>query len=221
MQDIDRSGSTEFSSKIQAIVVDVSDDHIPSTYVPTNRGGHATDGARPRDQNIFTENGKRQCRVNRIAQGIEYGCEAVGYLRGDRPEVVGGHPDEVGEAPVAVDADYLDVAADVAPAGAAETASPAGDMPLAAHALTDLEVSDGLAHRLDAPDELVAHHEGRFYPFGAPVVPAVDVEVGAADSHSADLDEGFVGGDLGHGVSAEGQPRARAFLDYRPHRLVQ
>ena len=64
--------------------------------------------------------------------------------------------------------------------------------PSARHALADLVAGDAGAEVDDAADELVADHQARLDRALAPLVPQVDVQVGAADRGLFQLDQHFV-----------------------------
>jgi len=66
------------------------------------------------------------------------------------PDIRRLHADVLGETPVTIDPDDLDVPADVALSGEAEYALPAGDMPLGAHPLSNPH----MAHRPSAGNDL-------------------------------------------------------------------
>ena len=97
-------------------------------------------------------------------------------------EGVEGRDDEVfGEAALAVHADADRVAAQVAAAGAAVAAITAGDVAFAGDAVADLEALHLAADLDDLADVLVADGHRHGIVLLRPLVPDVDVHVGAAD----------------------------------------
>src|SRR5690606_37024926 len=133
-------------------------------------------------------------------------------------EGVEGRYDEIlGEGALAVDADAVAVAAQVAAAGAAVAAVAAGDVSLAGDPVADLEAAHLLADADHLADVLVAHHHGHRDGFAGPFVPVVDVHVGAADGGLADADEQVVVTDLGFWHLGEPDARLVAELGERLH----
>ena len=100
--------------------------------------------------------------------------------------------DEVGEPAVAVDAEDLRPLAHVRPAGPAVEAGSAGDVALGGHVVALRDVAHLAARRDDRPAELVPERQRRVHALGRPLVPAVDVEIRAADARRLDPDEHLV-----------------------------
>ena len=121
------------------------------------------------------------------------------------------------KAPGPVHAHAGRVRAEVPPPGQAVPAEPADDVPLPADHVPGLEAphiaSDG-RHR---PRELVADHERGADRPSRPVVPVVDVDVGAADRGLVDPDEDVVDARLRDGDLLQPEARLRPRLDDRPH----
>ena len=86
-----------------------------------------------------------------------------------------------------------DIVAQMPPAGHAVSAMPANHVPLAAHQLADAEVTNVFAELNDFADELMPHHERHQDGFAGPVVPFVNVQIGAADAGATHLDEDVIG----------------------------
>src|SRR4051794_39197736 len=146
----------------------------------------------------------------------------VGDVRVDRPYVFLGHRDVLREAAVAVDADDVDLLADVALAGAARLAVPAADVALGADALPRLASVHRVAAFHNAADELMAGGDADRDTVLAPGVPLVDVPVGPTDPGVGDGDEHVARADRWHRrVRRPRQPgRGPGLLDGR-HRLGQ
>src|SRR6185312_6164766 len=89
------------------------------------------------------------------------------------------------------------VAAQVPLAGAAVAAMTAGDVAFTGDALAHLEALYFAADLRHHAHELVAHGHGHRDGLLCPLVPVVDVDVGAADGGLADLDQQVVVADLG------------------------
>jgi hypothetical protein len=99
---------------------------------------------------------------------------------------------------MAVHADADGVRAQVLLAGAAVAAVPADDVAFGRDALAELVAGHARAHVDDAADELVADDQAGLDRALAPLVPLVDVQVGAADRGLLELDQHLVGADLRH-----------------------
>ena len=96
------------------------------------------------------------------------------------PDVRCRHRDVLGEASVAIHADDPRVRADVRIARAAEQTSTIDDVALGRDAIALAHVRDELADLYDVAGELVADDERRLHATARPLVPLVDVHVGAA-----------------------------------------
>jgi len=75
---------------------------------------------------------------------------------------------------------------------------PAEDL-IGGHAIAFVDVSNQLAHACDVTRELVADGEGRAATVLRPLVPVVDVHVGAAHAGATHANQHFVVADLGDG----------------------
>ena len=172
--------------------VHVGDDDLSGAAVARDRRGHAADRAGPGDEDVLADEVELEGGVGGVAEGVEAG-EDVQRDRGVHGHGVGRRDaEELGEGPGPVDADALRVLAEVPAAGQAVAADPADDVALAVDQVALLEALDGGAHLLDDADELVADHHGRLDRLLGPVVPVVDVDVGAADGGLLDPDQDVV-----------------------------
>src|SRR6185295_7989677 len=127
------------------------------------------------------------------------------------------HGDVLGEGAVPVHADAHRVAAEVALARPAVAAVAAGDVALGGDALALGEAGDRAAQPGHLAGELVAHGDGHRHRLLRPLVPAVDVDVRAADGRLADADQHVVGPHLRHRDLLHPQPRLRLLLHQRLH----
>ena len=119
------------------------------------------------------------------------------------PDVGLGDDDVLGEGAVGVDADDLHVLADVRLAGAALQALAAGDVHLGGDEVAFLHAGDIFADGLDGAAELVAGNERGMNAALRPLVPLIDVQVGAANGRDFDLDQDFVRTECGIGNFAD------------------
>ena len=92
-----------------------------------------------------------------------------------------GHGDVTREGAVPVDAEDPRALAHVRLAGAALEAHAAGDVALGRDVVADLDVVDVFPDLDDGAGELVPERERRVDPLLRPLVPLLDVQVGAAD----------------------------------------
>ena len=108
------------------------------------------------------------------------------------PNVRRWHRDELGEAPIAIDANDLRVRADVRVARAAEQASSVDDVALRRHAISLVNVGDETADLDHLAGELVPDDDRRLDASLRPRIPVVDMHVGAAYARAPDANEDFV-----------------------------
>ena len=128
-----------------------------------------------------------------VAEGVEQGPDVEADLVGQGHHVEGRDAQIVGKGPLAVHADPLRVRVQVEPARPAGGGVQVDDVPLAGDPLAEGQgpVDPG-ADLDDLPGELVADdHRRRDRPRG-PVVPLVDVDVGAADGRALHADQHIV-----------------------------
>jgi hypothetical protein len=123
-------------------------------------------------------------------------------------------------APGPVHADSLRVRTQMAPSGHAVAAAAADDVPLAADQVAGVEIADVVAHGDDLADELVADHERHGDGALRPLVPAVDVDVGAADAGPVHADQHVVDAVLRLGDVLEPEAGLGLALHERAHRLA-
>ena len=132
------------------------------------------------------------------------------------PDVRRRHRDVLGEAAVAVHADDFRVRADVRVAGAAEQAASVDDVALRGHAIALVDVGDETADSHDVAGELVPDDDRRLDAPLRPVVPVVDVHVGAAHAGAPDANQDFVVADRRFG----NDPSARNPVEPRPSQAL-
>ena len=105
------------------------------------------------------------------------------------PDVRLGDDDVLGECAVGVHADDLHVLADVRFADAALQALAAGHVHLGGDEVAFLDAGNFLAHGFDDAAELVPGNERRMNAALRPLVPLINMQVGAADGGHLDLDQ--------------------------------
>ena len=120
-------------------------------------------------------------------------------------------------APWPVDAQANRVRAQVPPAGHAVAAAPADDVALTADEVADREVADVGAKRDDLADELVPDRHRYRNRLLRPGIPAVDVQIGAADPRPANTNQDVVDPDLGLGKILKPETLLCPRLDKRLH----
>jgi hypothetical protein len=126
---------------------------------------------------------------------------------------------EVGKPTVAVDPEDQRLLAHVRPASAAVEARPARDVALGRDVVTLLDITHLSAGRHDRPTELVSERERWMYALGGPLIPAVDVEIRAADACRLDPDENLVRPGCRDRYLVEHEARLGLALAYGTHRL--
>ena len=138
-----------------------------------------------------------QRRVHRVAERVENRGDIVADLARDLVRVFGRDADVLRERPGPVDADAARIAAQVTAPGAAITAFAAHDVSFPRHPVADLDRMHELADLFDHADVFVADGHRHGHVFLRPLVPVVDMQVGAADRDLADLDQHVLGTGLG------------------------
>jgi hypothetical protein len=135
--------------------------------------------------------------VRRVAEGIEDRGDFVGDRCVELERVERRNDEILGKAALAIDAHAHGVAAQVPAARAAVAAITAGDVAFAGDAVTDREPLHFAADLDDLAHVFVAHGHRHGNRLLGPLVPEVDVHVGAADRGLGDLDQHVVRAHLG------------------------
>src|SRR5580658_3351584 len=117
----------------------------------------------------------------------------LGNRRINFPDVADGNDDEFGEAAVGVYANDFYILANVRLAHAAGAAVAAIDVHFGADEIAGLDGGDFRADFCDVAAEFVAEGHRRMNARRGPAVPAVNVEVRAADGRGAHADQNFDG----------------------------
>ena len=185
--------------------------------VADDRGRHAADRAGAGDQHVLAEHVEGERGVDGVPERVEDRGDLLVDARPVVPDVRHRQRDELGERARPVDAEADRVRAEVAPPGHAVAAAAADDVALAADEVADGEVAHVRAERDDLADELVPDDHRHGDRLRRPVVPLVDVEVGAADARLVHPDQDVVDPDLGLGDVLEPEPLGRLGLDECAH----
>jgi hypothetical protein len=179
--------------------------------------GEQADGSASGDGDSFGGNFSGENRVDGVAKRIEDRSVFSGNGGVELPDVRFGNDDVFGEGSVGVDADDLDVLADVGFAGAALQALAASDVHFGGDEVSLFDAGDFIAEGGDFAAELVAGDERRVNAVLRPAVPVVNVEVGAADGGHFDFDEDLVAAEGGNFYFANVGARGCFRLDHRQH----
>ena len=182
--------------------------------------GHEADRAGAGDDDILRGNFAGEDGVHGVAERIENGGVVLGDGGIDFPDVADGNFHELGEAPVGIDADDAHILADVRLAHATGAAVRAVDVHFGADEVAGLHGGDFGADGFDHATEFVAEGHGRLDAAGGPAVPAVNVEIGAADRGSFHADENFDGAGGGDGNGLDGGATFGAHLAQGFHLCV-
>ena len=105
--------------------------------------------------------------------------------------------------------------------GHAVATPPAHDVPLGADQFAGMDEFDAFADPDDLADELVADDEGRPDRGLGPLVPALDVEVGAADPRPQHADEDLARSGCRVGDLLQPESWLCSRFDQGPHLLVR
>ena len=128
-----------------------------------------------------------------VAEGVKEGDNVLRQALVDGNDVARRDADILRERAVPVDADADMVLTPLNIAGVTVAAVAAGDMALAGDALADREARDACAEFRDLADILMADDLRGLNVLLRPLVPFVNMDVGAADRGLVDLDENFSG----------------------------
>ncbi len=131
----------------------------------------------------------RQHGVHRVAQRVEDGRVLLGDRRVELPDVGLGNDDVLGEGAVGVDADDLHVLADVRLADTALQALAARDVHFSGDEVAFLDAGHFVADGLDRAAEFVTGNQGRMNAALRPLVPLINMQIGAADGRRLDFDQ--------------------------------
>ena len=159
--------------------------------------------------------------MRRVAVGIEECGQFRRNLIRYRPQVRRRHGDVFGKRAVAVHADADRVRAQVLLAGAAVAAHAADDVAFGADALAERVAAHAGAHVDDAADEFVTDHQPRLDHALRPLVPLINVQVGAADRGLFELDQHIVRTDLGNRYLFHPDPARGFALDQGFHHRLR
>ncbi len=198
--------------------VGLADHHVAGAGMARDGGGHQPDRAGSGHQDVLTEDREGQRRVHRIAERVEDRGDLLVDAGPVVPHVGHRQGHVLGERSVAPDPEPDRLGAQVAPPGQAVAAAAADHVTLARHEVAGGEVGDVGAHVHDLADELVTDHERRLDRPGRPRIPALDVEVRAADPGLVDADQDVVDADRGDRHLAQLQTRTGSGLDQGQHR---
>jgi hypothetical protein len=134
--------------------------------------------------------------MERVAHGIVDATYVIRDVVIEMPYVGCRHGDEFRETTVPVNANDLRVRADMGVAGAAQQAAAIDYVPLGCYAVAFTHVFHKTPHLHDVSCEFVSYSERRLAPASRPVVPLVDMNVGAAHSGTPYTNENFILADL-------------------------
>ena len=192
LADVDAAVRTEVFGQPQPVVADVGDDHVPRASVFADGRRDATNRAGAGDQHVLAQQVELQRGVHGVAVGVENRGDVQVDARAVYPDVGHRQGNVLGEGARPIHADARRVGAEVASARHAVAAAPADHVALAGNDLPGVEVVDVVAHLDDFADEFVADHHRHRYCLRRPLVPLVDMQVGAADRCFLYLDQNVV-----------------------------
>lgn len=210
---VDGAGGTHLAGYVQTVFAQVCHHDVLGSGKLGYGCGHGADEACAGDEDVLAQEGEGEGRVGGIAEGVHDGGHVIADAIVQFHHVALGDGEVFGKGTVAVDAHADAVLADVLQSAAAVAAVSAGDVALTCDAVAHLDVAHAGAYLFHYAHVLVAYGHGGMDGFLAPLVPLVDVQVGAADGGLLDLDEDIVHAHLGHGNVFHPQALAGFFLD--------
>ena len=201
----------------QAGRVHVGRDHVPGAAEACDRGSQTTHRPGARDQNILSDEVERKGSVHGVAEWIEDGQCVVRDVLVHRPDVDSGQRQILSERARGGGPDADRVRAEMSSAGATVATSAAHDVTFSRHQLADAQSTNSGAQLDNPADKFVSADERQGYGPLRPVVPFVDVHIGAADRRLDHLDQDLTRGDLRHRDLLQGKPRAGGRLHECEH----
>ena len=193
LRGVDGSVDAHLAGKVEPVFVDVGDHDAACARVFADAAHDNADGARARDEHVLADEREHEGGMRGVAEGVKEGDDVLRQALVDGNDVARRDADILRERTVAVDADADMVLAPLNIAGVTVAAVAAGDMALAGDALADREARDARAKLGDLADILMADDLRGLDVLLRPLVPFVDMDVGAADRGLVDLDENFSG----------------------------
>src|SRR5690348_6193342 len=135
------------------------------------------------------------------------------------PHVGGRHRDVFGEAPVTIDTDHFRIRTRMRVAGSTEQAPSIHDVSFDRHPIADMDIGDQRPDLRDVPGEFVPNDERRVAPPARPVIPLVNMDVGAAHARAAHADQHFVIANGRYGHILELETGGCSLFDERVHAI--
>ena len=173
---------SELLSKFKTARADVGDENFSGTGGVSNGDRHEANRADTGDQNAATADAGGHDGVHRVAERIENSGDVVGNVRVDGPDVFLGNGDKFGEAAVGIDAENIDLLADMAVPRAAGLAHATADVAFGTDSLADGRAGDGRANGVNTTNEFVAGGDADFHAAAAPGIPFINMTVGPTDA---------------------------------------
>ena len=218
---VDGQGHADLSSQLEPVVAYVCDDHEARAVMARHDRGHQADGPGARDEHVLCDQAVLRRRMDRIAERVEDRGDVEVDLGEVGPQVARRHDDELGEGSVALHPDAYGVGAQHPASGQTVAALAARDVALGADDLAGVDGGDTLTELDDLADELVADDQRGMDGVLGPLVPAVDVQVGAADPCTEDADQHLTRARLRLRYVLQPQPRLCLCFHQRLHRWWQ
>ncbi len=199
--------------------IDVGDHDLARADALRHQRAHDADRSAAGHQHVLADQIEGQGRVDGVAQRVEDRGNLVRNVVGDRHDIVLRKGQIFAESAGPVDADAQRVAAQMPPARPAVAAMAADDVAFARDALADLVFRHRRAEIGHRSDEFMAGHHRHRNGLLRPLVPVVDMHVGAADRRLLDLDQHIVRADLRHRHLFHPDARFGLGLHQRPHHV--
>ena len=162
-------------------------------YMTADSGCNDADRARARDQYVFTDQVKLQGAMGGISKRVKKRSQFRSNFIGDCPQIAGGHHDILGERTIAIDTDADGIGTGMRVSGTAIPTVAANDMTFGRHPVSFHVAGDAIAQLYDASDKFMTDYQAGLNGALRPVIPLVDMDIGAADCSFFDLDQYFIG----------------------------
>ena len=190
---VDGGVNAHFAGEGKPVFVHVGNDDAARTRVFADAASDNADGARAGNEHVLADEREHERGMRGVAEGVKEGDDVLRKTLVDGNDIARRDADVFCERAVAVDADADVVLAPLDIAGMTVAAVTAGDMAFAGYALADRKACDARAELGDLADILMADDLRGLYMLLRPLIPLVDMDVGAADCSFVNLDQNLSG----------------------------
>ena len=159
-------------------------------------GGHQSDWPGSRDQDVFPQNRKRQCRMHGVTERIKNRCNVAINCAVMMPHVGHRQSDVFGKSSWSIHADPLRLCAKVTSARQTVPTATADNVTLAADHFAGMKIDDIRSHGDHFADKFMPDDHGHGDSFLRPRIPFINMHIRATDASPINLDQDIIGADF-------------------------